>query len=83
MVTRDAAVRPRVFHRHAVAQQAVKSAIRLHQRGRRHAQHLAQGIFPRLLRNGRVEPSDGIAQAAHQHHIRKRCALRCRFAGRE
>jgi hypothetical protein len=33
--------------------------------------------------NGRVQPSDGLAQAPYQHHLRKRIPFRSRFTGRE
>ena len=69
MVAGDAAIGPGVFHRHALAQQAVEGAVGLHQRRRGQAQQLAQGLFPGLLRNGWVEAADGLAEAAHQHHI--------------
>lgn len=83
MVTRDAAIQARVFHRHAIAQHPMKCAIGLRQRRRAHAQHLAQSLLPRVLGNGRVQSPDCRAQAPHQHHVAKRSPLRRRFARRK
>jgi len=81
MIAGDAAIGPWIFHRHPFPQQAVKGAVGLQQGGHRQAQHLAQGLLPCLLRNGGVEPLDGLAQTAHQHHLTERLSLRRRFAG--
>ena len=83
MIARDAAVGARILHRHAVAQHPVKGAVRLRERRRRHPQHLAQRLLPRLLGNGRIQPPDGLAQAPRQHHVAKRIPLRRRFTRRE
>lgn len=36
MIARDAAIRPRILHRHAIAQHPVKGAVRLDERRRPH-----------------------------------------------
>ena len=58
----------RGFHRHALPQQAVEGAVGLHERGCGQAQQLAQGLFPGLLRDGRVQLADCSTQSARQHH---------------
>jgi len=83
MIARDAAIGPGILDRHTIAQHPVKGAVRLRERRRPHPQHLAQCLLPRLIGNGRVQPPDGLAQAPHQHHLRKRLPLRGRFTGRE
>ncbi len=52
-----------------VPQQLVKSPIGLNQRRCRHPQDLAQGLVPRVLGDGGVQPPDRLTQSTHQHHF--------------
>jgi len=82
-ITCDGAVGPTVFHLHAIAQHVMEDAVVARQRRRFLPQHLVQRFFPRLFGNGRVQPPDRLAQAAHQHHIAERSPLRRRLTRRE
>ncbi len=83
VVPRDAAVRPAVLHRHAVAHHGMEDPVGLDEGGGGHPQHLPQGLLPRLRRDGRVQPADGVPQPPHQHHVPERVPLRPRFPRRQ
>lgn len=73
-----------------------KGTVRRHQQRRPHPQHFLQGLFSRLLGDGRSQPPDRLAfllsplvrpgqglKNGRLNHLAKRNPLRCRFSGRE
>jgi hypothetical protein len=83
MVTRNAAVRSRVLNWDAVAQHFVKSAVRLRDRGRTHAENFSQRLLAGVFGYCRIQAPDGLTQTADEDNITKRIALSPYFPRRD
>ena len=72
-----------VFDLDAVAQHGVKPPVRSDQRGSGNPQHFPHSVLACLLRDGRIQPTDGVPQPANQHYLPKRITLRLALPRRQ